>query len=189
MAIEQLFNILLSEQPSILIPAHEEEIFSLIPELRACKGFEQNNPWHIYDVYEHILHVVDAVPNNLDIRVAALFHDIGKPCVYTEDENGIGHFYDHWTQSKEIFMRFANQYQLDQNMITLVSNLIFYHDINIDKLSDEQIRSLMNDIGIEHISLLFNLKRADLLAQSPQYHYLMENYDTQEKSVIKLYAK
>lgn len=189
MTIEQLFTILLSEQPSILIHAHEEDIFTLIPELRTCKGFEKNNPWHIYDVYEHILHVVDEVPNDLNIRLAALFHDIGKSYVYTEDENGVGHFYDHWTTSKEIFMSFANQYQLNQNMITLVSNLIFYHDINIDKLSDEQIRSLMSDIGIEHIPLLFNLKRADLLAQSPQFHYLIENYDHQEKKVMTLYAK
>ena len=64
---------------------------------------EQKNIWHVYDVYEHILHVIDGVPNNITLRLAALFHDIGKPFVYKEDENGVGHFYGHWNKSKEIF--------------------------------------------------------------------------------------
>ena len=92
MSINGLFSILLSEKPSILIKQNEEDIFKLIPELKRCKGFNQNNPWHPYDVYEHILHVVDNVDNDLILRLIALFHDIGKPEVYKEDEQGIGNF-------------------------------------------------------------------------------------------------
>lgn len=45
----------------------------MIPELEKCKNFDQNNPYHIYDVYEHILHVVDGVPQNIYVRLAAFF--------------------------------------------------------------------------------------------------------------------
>ena len=62
--VKNLFNILLSDNPSELIKYHEKEIFLLIPELEKSKGFNQNNEWHIYDVYEHILHVIDGAPNN-----------------------------------------------------------------------------------------------------------------------------
>ena len=86
----------MSNKPSKKLLASEQKLFKLIPELEKCKSFKQNNDWHIYDVYEHILHVVDYVPNNISIRLAALFHDIGKPASYKEDEFGIGHFYGHW---------------------------------------------------------------------------------------------
>ncbi len=103
---EFLRDILLSGNSSEMIRSNEDEIFKIIPELSKCKNFKQSNIWHIYDVYEHILHVIDGVPRSIDLRLAALFHDIGKPYIYIDDENGIGHFYNHWNKSKEIFDSF-----------------------------------------------------------------------------------
>ena len=107
--MDLLFEILTLPKPSIFIREFEEEIFDLIPELEKSKGFKQNNDWHIYDVYNHTLNVVDNVPSDLNLRLAALFHDIGKPDTYTEDENGVGHFYGHWDKSKEKFLKFAKR--------------------------------------------------------------------------------
>ena len=132
--MEYLINILMQDTPSEIIIENEEQIFKVIPELKYCKNFNQNNIWHIYDVYEHILHVIDGVPDNIVLRLTALFHDIGKPFVYKEDVNGVGHFYGHWDKSKEIFDDFANKYNIEKDMRYLISNLILYHDINIDKL-------------------------------------------------------
>lgn len=185
--MDRLFEILLSKQPSESIKKNEEYIFSLLPDLKLCKGFNQNNPWHIYDVYEHILHVVEGVPNHLCLRLTALFHDIGKPYTYTEDQNKIGHFYNHWVKSKEIFIEFANHYFLDEEMIKLVSKLIYYHDINIDKINQAIFLKLINSFHLEEIKLLFILKRSDLLAQSSKYHYLLENYQEQEKRLLLHY--
>lgn len=179
------------EKPSVTIRKREEYLFSLLPDLKLCKGFCQNNPWHIYDVYEHILHVVDGVPNDPTIRLAALFHDIGKPYVYTEDEKGIGHFYNHWIKSNEIFLQFAHQYALDIAQTEQVSRLIFYHDINFEKVEDNTFLEIMNTFSTEEIKLLFMLKRSDLLAQSSKYHNLLERYEEQEKRLIliKSYRK
>lgn len=179
-----LVNILLTDKPSEMIKMNEQKIFQMIPELFQCKNFKQNNIWHIYDVYEHIIHVVDGLSSDISLRMAALFHDIGKPFVYTEDENGIGHFYDHWNKSKEIFETFAHKYHLTEEIRELVANLIYYHDINIDKLSDNQLNELKVIFGEEGINMLFELKQSDLLAQNKQFHYLLSDYEEQKKKLL-----
>ena len=186
MTLKELYNILLSNKPSNLLKEKEEELFTLIPELEKCKGFEQNNDWHIYDVYEHILHVVDNVPSNLNLRLAALFHDIGKPLTYTEDENKVGHFYYHWEVSKRIFEEFADKYNIDLNTREKVSKLINYHDINLSKLDDNKLNELKDRFDISDIIKLFELKKADLLSQNEKYRYHLDNYEEEKKRFLKI---
>jgi len=182
----ELLEILLSNDVYNNLKQKESEIFELIPELKECKGFIQNNDWHIYDVYEHILHVVAGVDTNICLRLSALFHDIGKPLTYTEDANGIGHFYNHWNKSIEIFKKYQNKFELSNKEISLIIALIFYHDINIEKMNVEEINNMINTFEIENIELLFDLKEADLLAQSPKYHNLLANVNSQKQNVIKI---
>ena len=189
MTFDKLIEILLADDVYTKLKQNEEELFELIPELKECQGFNQNNKWHIYDVYEHILHVVSGVPANIYLRLSALFHDIGKPLTYTEDDNKIGHFYNHWNKSLEIFRKYKDNFKLSEEEISLVNTLIFYHDINIDKMKTEDINNIINEIGISNIELLFSLKRADLLAQSPEFHYLLSNINNQEQSIIKIRTK
>ena len=180
-----LIDILLEDKPSESIRNNEDEIFKMIPELSLCKNFNQNNIWHIYDVYEHILHVVDGVTNNIVLRMSALFHDIGKPFVYKEDDVGVGHFYGHYIKSKEIFNRFSERYNLDEDLRRKISNLIFYHDLNIDKLSEEEFNKLINVFDEEGIIMLFELKRSDLLAQNRKFHYKLDDYERQKRKILK----
>ena len=184
MSIEELYEILLSEKPSYNILNNEKKIFELIPELKNCRGFNQNNEWHIYDVYEHILHVVDFVPANIVLRMTALFHDIGKPLSYTEDENGIGHFYGHWEASQKIFDVFAIKYNIDNDIVNRISNLIYYHDINVSKLDYNRLKEMLEKLNYEGIDQLFELKRADLLAQNKKYHYILNEYSKQKEKVL-----
>lgn len=179
-----LRELLMSGQVYDVLKMNESKIFRLIPELEICNGFNQNNKWHVYDVYEHILHVVGGVCSNLCLRLAALFHDIGKPKSYTEDLEGVGHFYNHWNESLKIFMKYKDKFNLTDNEIALICSLIFYHDINIDKINKEDKDKMMEEIGENNISLLFSLKRADLLAQSSEFHYLLSNLEQQEQSLI-----
>ena len=183
-----LKNILLTDKPSILIKEKENEIFSLIPEFKISKGFNQNNPWHIYDVYEHILHVVDGVSNNIIVRLAALFHDMGKPYLYTEDEDGVGHFKGHWIKSQELFLKYANSFDLSDNEIDLISKIIFYHDIrNLDsKLTKEEQIALINSFGIDGINKLYEIKKADLLAQNEKYHYMLKDLMEEKQKILAL---
>ena len=181
MTTNDLFNILINDKPSESLRKNEQEVFRLLPELKICKGFQQNNPWHPYDVYEHILRVVDGVPDNLYLRTAALFHDIGKPAKYYEDENGIGHFPGHWDESNEIFKNFMQRNAVSDDLAYYISYLIFFHDLPGDKLPTG-VQFLFGNEGIQQ---LYQLKRADLLAQNPEYwDATMKRYDEEEKKLL-----
>lgn len=69
MSYEELKKILVLNDVYIILKQNEKELFELIPELEKCKGFNQNNKWHIYDVYEHILKVVSGTDSNLYLRI------------------------------------------------------------------------------------------------------------------------
>ena len=53
-------------------------------------------------------------------------------------------------------------------------------------MNTKEIMDMINNIGVLNIELLFSLKRADLLAQSPEYHYLLDNINNQEQKIIEL---
>ncbi len=186
MTLNDLFLILQSECPSSLIKQHEKDIFEFIPALEKCKGFDQNNDWHIYDVYEHILHVIDNTDNVLELRLAALFHDVGKPITYSVDENGVGHFYNHWIVSMNIFNDFASNKKINKELKENVSKLIFYHDMNLLKVDSNTLDLFLSLFDKYELKLLFNLKRADLMAQNPKYAYFLNNIEEQENMIKHL---
>ena len=69
----------------------------------------------------------------------------------------------------------------DANIIGIISKLA---DMNMDKMSDENIDKMIQEIGPKDIHLLFALKRADLLAQSGEYHGLLANIQMQEQKIL-----
>ena len=185
MSLEELYNILLTEKPSKEIKVKEVELFELIPELEACKGFDQYSTWHDYDVYHHTLHVIDGVESDLTLRLAALFHDIGKPRCFTLDEAGEGHFYGHYAQSMTIFNIFAFKHNIDPEFADNISNLIYYHDLNLAKLDDNKFEEIKNTFTSDDIIKLYKLKLSDLMAHSKEYHYLYPIIEDEEEKVLK----
>ena len=184
MNYNHLLSLLTSDNVYDRLKENEQELFALIPELKVCKGFDQKSSWHIYDVYEHILHVVAGVEPDLILRLTALFHDVGKPPAFTLDSDGVGHFWGHWDHSGEIFNRYAPSLGLKDEDVALISALIFYHDMNVDRMTDEQLCEMVKRIGKQHIKKLFAIKRADLLAQNSKYHSLLENIHKQEQTLL-----
>ena len=95
--VNKLMNV---KQPAhALSLAHSAGILRyLFPEVDKCFGVDQLNPHHDLDVGHHIMKVFEHacdITVNPDVRMAALFHDIGKPDSKWVDEKGIGHFYYH----------------------------------------------------------------------------------------------
>lgn len=189
MTKDNLIEILMSDKPSEEIKKNEKEIFDIIPDLENCKGCEQNSPWHVYDVYDHIMHVIDNVEKDEELRMCALFHDLGKPDTKETDKYGIDHFPDHWFISKNIFENFAKKYNYDEDKTKLISKLIFYHDLNIGKLDDKQYTEVISNFKKDEIIKLYKFKRADLLAQNKECHYLLDEYDKQEKNIRLIYER
>ena len=164
---EILMNILISENATKYLRQYHKLFFKIIPELEKTYGFEQYNKWHLYDVFEHTMKVIEYTEPNPYLRLAALFHDIGKPTAFFKDENGVGHFYGHQKISLDIFKQFADKYNLDKETRKIVGTLIYHHDGKLSTKTPKALE-LINELGIETISLLFALKKADNLAQNPE---------------------
>ena len=189
MTINDLTDILKTDVPSIEIKKNENEIFHMIPELEICKGFDQHSEWHPYDIYEHTLHVVDGIENNEILRMSALFHDLGKPETFELDKYGIGHFFNHWFASNEIFNEFSERNLYDENKRIIISKIIRYHDLNLGKIDRQKKEEIVKTFSKEELIMLYKLKKADLLAQSKKFHYLLDEYDKQEKKYIMMYER
>ena len=166
MEYNEFFKILMSDKPSDELKSRKQEVFKLVPFLNECDGFDQESEWHPYDVYEHILHVVDNVEKDPILRLAALFHDIGKPSTFVKDEKG-GHFPKHWLDSKMIFGGFTKKVNLSSEIADMVSELIYFHDIDLSNPDDDTVERIKNRLSFAGVDYLFKLKEADLKAQNP----------------------
>ena len=153
-----------------LLMSYRDVFATFIPELQKTFDFEQNNPHHIYDVYEHIVHSVVEAPQDLHIRLALMFHDIAKPLTYTEDEAGVGHFYGHASEGAEMSKEIMKRMRMDNDTIAIVSELIASHDM-ATSTSLKTIRRMISKLGENQARRLIAVMRADKLAQS-------ENADT-----------
>ncbi|MDR0885589.1 MAG: HD domain-containing protein, partial [Clostridiales Family XIII bacterium] len=100
---------------------------------------------------------------NLYLRLTMLFHDLGKPRVFTMDEYGIGHFYQHNIDSEEIARKRLKALRFDNETIDVVTKLVRWHDTPI---SEKSLPRWLNRLGEENLRLLFEVKRADARAQN-----------------------
>jgi tRNA nucleotidyltransferase (CCA-adding enzyme) len=187
--IQQEFTkIMLSSNPSIYIREYFSVLTIFMPELESLKGFEQNNPHHIFDCLEHTLKVLDNVDANLILRLAALFHDSGKPFTYTVDEKNIGHFYGHYKVSFEIASNVLKRLKYSKDITERILNIIYYHDYPLT-LSKKSIKKLINKVGMKDINNLFDLKRADTLGQNPKYWNRLNEIEEARKLVKEIISK
>lgn len=144
---------------------YKDVIAVIIPELEPCIGFEQNNPYHIYDIYDHIAHAVaNYMGPDISIKMALLLHDVGKPECYSEDENG-GHFYGHSVPSMRIAKDVMERLRFDNKTKQEVVDLVLYHDADIYP-GTRSVKRWLNKIGYEMLDKLINIKGADNGAHS-----------------------
>lgn len=143
----------------------------IIPEWRACRGFNQKNIYHLYTVDEHILQALKETEKDLIVRLAILFHDIGKPKCFSVDEKGIGHFYRHEIVSAEMSREIMMRLRYDKNSIERVYNLIKFHILHRIKNEKNFIKKMMNRLGKEDMERYFQVLRADRKAHQPPYDF------------------
>lgn len=156
-------------------------------EMKRCIGFQQNNRWHQYDVYEHIVRAVDAYKgDDLVIRLALLFHDIGKPDCYTENETG-GHFYGHPTVSAKITNEIMQRLKFDNKTRHDVVELVAEHDRTFSP-TPKCARKLLNQLGETQTRRLMRVREADILGQrmdhSPDRLVNLDNMEAELEEVL-----
>lgn len=164
----ELVKILVSPNPDFLRGAYRFKVTEVIlPELDRAMETEQNHRHHIYSVGEHILHSLKEVAPDRVLRLTMLFHDIGKPDTLTVDEQGITRFHGHARVSAEMAKSIMRRLKFDNDTIHTVYRLVLYHDYTNDMDPDLRlVRRTINKIGEDIFPLLFQVKRADILAQS-----------------------
>ncbi len=147
------------------LTAYRDILAVFIPELSAMFGFEQKNDHHKFDVWEHTVHAVCMAPEDLILRLALLFHDIGKPACFTTDENGVGHFYDHAKIGSEMTERILRRMKFDTATVRTVTDLVLHHGV-VPHTSMKFARRFLARHGEENARRLLVIARCDILAQA-----------------------
>lgn len=151
-----------------------------LPEIAATENFQQHNFHHIFDVLHHTARVVEATPALPVLRLAALFHDCGKPHCFSLDDKGVGHFYGHARISAEMAETALTRLRFDKATKEKVVRLVKIHDTPIEPEASV-IKKKLRKYGEELFFLLISLQRADNLGLSPDFHYRQSTYDEIEK--------
>lgn len=167
---QELSKILMSKNcGNEILREYSDVICQIIPEIIPMIGFKQNNPYHLYDVWEHTLHCMDNISSDTDLitRLAILLHDIGKPNNYIEDENGVGHFYGHAHSSYIIAQKVLKRLRYSNEIVEEASQLIDCHDVTLTP-TKAAVKRLLNKLGEKQLRRLLILRTYDIKGQSPK---------------------
>ncbi len=139
-------------------------LLNIVPEFKESIGFNQYNYNHNEDVFNHTLSVVEKTPKVLNVRLAAFFHDIGKPATFTIDDKNVGHFYGHNIKSEEITRIILNRLRFDNKRIKEVTTLVRERLNTLDDPKPSNVKRLINRVSVDSIYNLYALQKADILS-------------------------
>ncbi len=176
-AVERLYvemtGLLCGEHAARVLLEYPEVLGVFLPEILPCVGFDQRSKYHIYDVWEHTARAVEAVEPEPVLRWTMLLHDLGKPDTFTVDEQGAGHFYGHFRESVRKADAITHRLKFDHHSRRQILTLVERHDAEL-ALSGKSVRRNLARYGEELLRLLLKVKRADNLAQAPEYRTRQE---------------
>lgn len=171
-----LEEILMADDVVSSIRDHKNELFSMIPELKVCDGFDQKHPHHHLDVFEHTLLALSFSPKDFEIRLVLLLHDIGKPFSFYE-EDGVRHFPNHAEKSMMIAKSILDRFHYTESFKKEVLYLICEHDTEIK--SEE----LLYDYELSYKK--YTVQRCDALAHHPEKLEKRKQYLEYTKQLFK----
>jgi len=175
---DELIRIVMSPRPlqALYIAQKLGMLKYVIPELEEGIGCAQNQA-HSFDVFEHLLRSLQHAADKdwpLDVRLAALLHDIGKPATRLwSDEKKDWTFYGHDVVSGKMAKKILTELKFPKETIEkvtlLVRNHMFFSDPDVVTLS--AVRRLIARVGPENIAELVNLRVCDRIGTGrPKEH-------------------
>lgn len=163
-----------SEMVKLLMSDHPEQFRTFyqcgltayfLPEFDRMMAAVQNNPHHCYTVGEHTIHSLSYIRADQCLRLAMLLHDVAKPVTRTTDERGVDHFRGHPECGGKMAGDILRRLKFDNHTIAMVKGLVAYHDRRIEP-SPRAVRRALHQIGEEYFPALFEVRKADVMAQS-----------------------
>lgn len=161
-------------------------LFEILPELQPMYKNSHDNPHHCYDIYEHTLIAVESIDPEPTLRFAMLLHDCGKPAVKKFDENGVAHFYGHQRISAEISAQILARLKVSNKFRDEILFLVSNHDRWELYENTEKMPRYLSKFGLDGVLKLLKVMRADVLAQSPEYRYRLDQIADAEKTAKNL---
>ena len=164
-------------------------LFEILPELQPLYKNSHDNPHHCYDIYEHTLIAVESIDPEPTLRFAMLLHDCGKPAVKKFDENGVAHFYGHQRISAEISAQILARLKVSNKFRDEILFLVSNHDRWELYENTEKMPRYLSKFGLDGVLNLLKVMRADVLAQSPEYRYRLDQIADAEETAKNLAAQ
>jgi poly(A) polymerase/tRNA nucleotidyltransferase (CCA-adding enzyme) len=136
----------------------------VLPELRDGLGVGQNKH-HIYSVFEHSVRALDyAAQKNysLEVRLASLLHDVGKPAT-KEGDGPDSTFYRHEYVGAKMAAKALDRLRFQKNVAEKVIHLVRYHLFyyNVGEVSEAGVRRFLARVGPENVDDLLKVREAD----------------------------
>jgi poly(A) polymerase len=144
----------------------------LLPEVKAMVGFGDGE-WRHKDVWKHTKQVVIQSVSRVEVRYAALFHDIGKVRTRSIAPNGEVHFFGHAEVGARMFDKLERRQKLfrpDASLYDSVRFLVLHHlraSQYDGKWTPSAVRRFTKEIGA-HLDDLLCLSRADITTKRPE---------------------
>ena len=178
--LQKLFT--LAPKPSVGLRLLEETgvLAQFWPELLEGVGVDQNE-WHAYDVWQHNLATLDAIPpGDATLRLAALLHDVAKP----RTKEG-PHFYRHEQVGAEMAGAMLHRLRFSNEAVETIEHLVRQHMYVQDpELSDAAIRRFIRRIGLQHLQRQFAVRHADIVGSG-----LPKRDDTNERFEARVWEE
>ena len=186
----ELFKILGTKKPSIGLNILQESglMNFVFPEIAVMYGLDQSNEYHHKDIFYHTLEVVDnaaQLSDKLDLRLAALVHDIAKPKTRRLSKSKGYTFYGHDDVGARMLKGISSNMKFSNSTRDYITKLTALHlrPISLAKkdVTDSAIRRLIVDAG-EEVDDLMKLCRADITTKNPKnITKYLGNFDRVEK--------
>lgn len=170
-----IIDLLTSNDVVTTIRGNLDKLISIIPEIKDMIGFEHKNPHHHLDVFEHTLLALGLSPNNLDVRLILLLHDIGKPHSFTEGE--IRHFKGHPEVSAKMSKEILTRLNFEPTYINKICRIISQHD---NPMTKEYVVK-----NKDMAQLRFDVQTCDTLAHNPTMNQKRLTYIQEIKNILQ----
>ena len=170
---DEFDKILASAKPSVGLKLLEETGMTsiFIPELLAGRGCVQSDQrgFHDFDVLDHLYYACDGAPvEKPNVRLAALFHDIGKPASKKIIDGNIT-FYNHERIGSKLTQQILTRLKYPNAVIDDVCHLINEHMFNYESnWTVPAVRRFIIRVGQNHLEDLFDLRLADMYGMHNQ---------------------
>lgn len=167
----EFMKIMQAETPHKFLDQYQELFDYIVPEFLSMHDCEQNNPYHVYDIWRHTMKVLENVEYaSADpvVRMAALFHDISKPQCKALGSDGYDHFHGHAEEGAKIVRMILRRLRFDNKTAHQIVQLVEWHDKTFS-CKKNQVKRWLNELGEDQLRRLFILRKADILGQDLRF--------------------